>query len=232
MKRTTLGKILRIVAIVLMGFSAAVTLLSGIGLTCVALAPEKYASMAALVPYKWLYQLSLLITIAIAVYAIRATVGLARSRNWGYKAAVIALALTIVFGAAHVFMSQTLRGKSMPNDMRVYVAVLALIVLLLLRIPGIWKQVIFSGGGAGGAGTAPAGLSMILAALAFLTVQFWAGATHTWEGVNFADAFHNQLTLVGWALMILGVGFVAWPKLAGIAQSAKEKKVLYRLDRL
>lgn len=215
MKRTTLGKVLRIIAIVLLGLSAAVTLLSGIGITCVALGAEKYDTMVTLAPYKWFYQLSVLVTIAIGVYGIRSTIGLARSRDWGYRAALYTLIATIIFGGIHVAVSQALRGKAMPNELRVYVAAFTLIIFLLLRLPGAWNQIRFSTGNGQGSGdiTGPAAaISLLLAGLAFLTVQYWAGPTHTWDGVNYADAFHPSLSVAGWGMLVASLVILAYPR--------------------
>jgi hypothetical protein len=49
-----MGKFLRFIGIVFMGLSAAITFLGGARTTCVALAAEKYDSMVAIAPYKWL----------------------------------------------------------------------------------------------------------------------------------------------------------------------------------
>ena len=46
------SKILRGIAVTLMGIAVAITLLAGVGTTCVAIGAENYESMAALVPYK------------------------------------------------------------------------------------------------------------------------------------------------------------------------------------
>lgn len=210
MKRTTLGKALRVIAILLMGLTAAVTLLSGIGITCVALGAEKYESMAALAPFKWFYQLSVLLTIGLGIYGLRATIGLVRSRRQSYRDALLALIGTIVFGAIHVFVSQALRGKSMPNDLRVYLSLLTLLLFLLLRLPGLWQQINLEGSHNSGEGGLAAGLSLILMGLAFLTVPLWAGPTHTWDGINYAAAFQSTLAPLGIALTGSGMLWLLW----------------------
>ncbi len=49
------GKILRIIGIVLLGVTAVITLLGGIGTTCVALNAANYEGMEAIAQYQWLY---------------------------------------------------------------------------------------------------------------------------------------------------------------------------------
>jgi len=67
-------KLLRFLAVILMGLTAAFTVLSGAGTSCVALVAEKYGSkMASIVPYKWLYLIFVLVTIAIGILGLRTT---------------------------------------------------------------------------------------------------------------------------------------------------------------
>jgi hypothetical protein len=47
-----------------------------------------------------------------------------------------------------------------------------------------------------------------------LTIQYTMGSTHTWGGVNYADAFNSSMMVIGLALLLLGAGlFVNWNKL-------------------
>jgi hypothetical protein len=199
-----LGKILRIAAIILLGLTAVFSLLGGIGSTCVAFAAEKYPSMSAIVPFKWLYILYVILTIAASLYAVRATVNLARNKPGAYRQAIIAILACLGLALAQVISSRLLRGKSMPNDLRVYVSFLALVVFLLLRIPRIWQQSGLGNPGSGDPGLA-AGAALFLSGATVLTVHLWAGPTHTFSGVNFADVWHLQLTLLGWGLIALSL---------------------------
>jgi hypothetical protein len=49
-----------------------------------------------------------------------------------------------------------------------------------------------------------AGAALIMGGLLTLTVHLWAGNTHTWNGINYADAWHTQLSVIGWGLIISG----------------------------
>ncbi|KAA3646513.1 MAG: hypothetical protein DWQ07_09890 [Chloroflexi bacterium] len=207
---TTLGKILRVVGIILLGLTAAFHLLGGIGTACVALGAENYDSMVGIAPFKWLYQFFVLATIAVAVYAIRCTIAFARSKEKSYRDALVILVIGAVLSGVHVVSSQILRGASMPNDARLYMNILTLVVFLVFNIPAIREAMalgLATGGGTAGTGL---GVAAIIMGISTLTVQIWAGPTHTFGGVNFADVWHTQLALAGWGLILLGVGLVAW----------------------
>lgn len=197
------AKFLRFVGIVLMALTGGFTLLGGIGTTCAALFPTKYESMTPLAPFQWLYILFVLTGIAIGVWGIRATVKLVRGTSDSYKLSLYALVAGVMVGGFHIYMSRLLRGKSMPVDAVVYMTVFTLAVFLLFRIPFLWQGVNFEKGDrknnrmAGGAAS-------ILLGIMTLTIQFTMGTTHTWGGVNYANAFFDLMTVTGVALLLLG----------------------------
>jgi hypothetical protein len=206
-RNSVFGKVLRIVGIVLMGITAAFTLMGGAGTTCVALAAEKFGErMAPLVPYKWLYITFVLVTLAVGVMGIRAVILLIKGRPNAYRFTVNTLALGILVGVVHMTVSRSLRGSSMPVDAVFYLTLLTLVVFLVFRIPAIWQVVDFEK-------PSPdknlprnaAAITLLFSCLLTLTVQVWAGPTHMFDGVNYADAWHTQLTLLGWALGLLGM---------------------------
>jgi len=204
---TRLGKILRIAGIILLGLTAMFNLLGGIGSTCISFAGAKFAaeseSMAKLLPYAWLYQLFVVFTIPAALYAAYATIQVVRNRPGAYRKALLAILACLILAAIQMTASHLLRGKSQPNDMRVYISLLALIVFLIFRLPGMWQQTGFGQPGGDGNGIA-AGLAMFLAGVMVLTVPQWAAPTHTFSsGINYADAWHTQLTWLG-ALLVGG----------------------------
>lgn len=211
------AKFLRFIGIVLMGLTGGFTLLGGIGTTCAALFPAKYESMAALAPFQWLYILFVITGIAIGLWGLWATIKLVRGTSDAYKMSMQALIAGVLIGELHIYMSQMLRGKSMPVDAVVYTTVLTLVIFLLFRIPFIWQGVNFDKGNtksnlpAGGAAT-------ILLGIMTLTIQYTMGTTHTWGGVNYADAFNTSMTVIGVGLLILGAGlFVSAAKVWGPA---------------
>lgn len=207
-----IAKFLRFIGILLMGLTGGFTLLGGIGTSCAALFPTRYESMAALAPFQWLYILFVITGIAIGVWGIWATVKLVRGTSDSYTMSLQALIAGTLIGGLHIYISQMLRGKSMPVDAVVYTTVLTLAVFLLFRIPFIWQGVNFEKGSfksnlpAGGA-------AAILLGIMTLTIQYTMGSTHTWGGVNYADAFNTAMTLTGFGLLLLGAGlFVSGAK--------------------
>lgn len=200
-------KILRFIGILLMSLTAAFTVLSGVGTTCVALGAENYQSMAAIVPYKWLYVLFVIVTLAIGVMGVRAVVLLAKGRKNAYRYSLITLVAGIVVGGIHMLVSRALRGSSMPVDTVVYTTLLTLIVFLIFRIPQIWKLVDFSQAKGNSKNVGGGLAAMVMGGMA-LSIPMWMASTHTFNGINYADAFHNALTGIGWGLTGIGTGFI------------------------
>lgn len=198
-----IAKALRFIGILLMGLTGGFTLLGGVGTSCAALFPTKFGSMAALAPFQWLYILFVLTGIAIGVWGIWATVKLVKGAPDSYKMSLKALVAGVVIGFIHIYASRALRGKSLPVDAVVYTTVLTLIVFLLFRIPGIWQGVNFDKGGSNR--TAGGAAAILLGALT-LTIQYTMASTHTWGGVNYADAFNMGMTITGIGLLLLGAG--------------------------
>lgn len=216
---SSFAKFLRFIGILLMALTGGFTLLGGIGTTCAALFPTNFGSMAALAPFQWLYILFVLAGIVLGVMGIRATILLIKGADKSYRDALIALIAGVVIGILHIYASRALRGKSMPVDAVVYTTVLALAVFLLFRIPSIWQGVDFTRGNA--KTNQPAGgAAAILLGLMTLTIQYTMGATHTWGGVNYADAFNASMTLAGVFLLALGAALlIPWDGLASVFRS-------------
>ncbi len=215
-----MGKLLRFIAIVFMGLTAVFTLMGGIGTTCVALAAEKYDSMASIAPYKWLYVIFVLVTTAIGVMGIRAVVLLIQRKPNAYRYSMIALISGVVVGVIHMAVSRALRGSSMPVDGVVYITFLTLIIFLILRIPAIWNKVDFTKARKSESEMA-GGAAAIISGLLALTIQYWMAPTHTLAGVNYADAFHAAMLVSGASLLLIGCGlslFVLWPGIKSYSQ--------------
>ena len=210
---SSFAKFLRFIGIALMALTGGFTLLGGIGTTCAALAPTNYDSMAALAPFQWLYILFVIAGIALGVMGIRATIMLVKGADKSYNDALVALIAGVVVGFIHIYMSRMLRGKSMPVNAVVYTTVLTLAIFLLFKIPAVWQGVDFAKAKANK--NKPAGgVAAIILGLMTLTIQYTMGATHTWGGVNYADAFNASMTAAGIGLLLLGAAlFVPWEML-------------------
>jgi hypothetical protein len=216
-RNTWWGKTLRFIGILLMGITALFTLAGGLGTTCVALNPTGFGeSMAKLAPFQWLYILFVIVTTAIGVLAARAVFLLAKGRPNSYRFAVTTLVLGILVGTIHIFVSQALRGKSMPVDGVVYTTVLTLLVFLIFRLPKIWQGVDYTSSGSGDhSGRLAAAITLLVTGALTLTVQFWAGPTHTWEGTNWAAAFLVTSTMLGLGQVMGGAALLLLQEKSG-----------------
>lgn len=200
------AKFLRFIGIVLMALTAGFTLLGGVGTGCAAFAPlnpDWADTMGPLAQMQWLYIFYVVAGVAIGIAGVRAVVQLVRGDSKAYRDTLIVLLAGVVIGAIHIATSRMLRGKSMPVDAVVYATVLTLLVFLLFRIPGIWQGVDFAHG-KGKDNHLAGGAAAIVFGLLTLTIQYTVGATHTWGGINYADAFNLTMTFVGAGSVLLG----------------------------
>lgn len=214
-RNTWWGKILRIIGILFMGITALFTIASGAGTTCVALNPTGFGeSMAKLAPFQWLYIVFVVATTAIGIMAARAVFLLVKGKPNSYRYTLIALVLGIVVGIIHIFVSRYLRGGSMPVDAVVYTTILTLAVFLIFRFPKIWQGVDFTTGDSNDdAGHLAAAITLIVTGILTLTVQYWAGPTHTWSGINWADAWYPFVWIMGISLVLGGLLTAFWEPL-------------------
>jgi len=207
-------KIVRVIAIVLVALTAVVNVAGGAGTYCAAFTPEKYDSMKALIPLQWLYQILVFIVVGVGLAGAWSTYSLARAQKNSYGAALTILIVGVALAVVQMAASRSLRGKSMPTDLRLYVGGLTLIVFLFLRLPGIW-QASGMGDSASGSGAwqAPTGVASIVMGLTVLTVPLWVGNSHTFDGFNWVHAWDWQLLLIGVALLLGGTALLAQRRL-------------------
>lgn len=111
MQKNTLGKILKIVAIVFMGLTAAMNLLGGVGTVCAAFLTENFESMAPLLPYQWLYQPLMILTILTAIAGGWVTIRLIGGGERARRNALIVLIIGSVLATIHVVASLAIRGR-------------------------------------------------------------------------------------------------------------------------
>ncbi len=200
-------KALRFIGILFMGITAAVTLLGGVGTTCVALDATKYESMKAIANFQWLYIAYVVIGVALGVLGIRATIQLIRAKKGAEKSALLILSSGVIIGVIHMLTSRALRGSSMPVDGVVYINVLTLVIFLVFQLPKVKEMSLFQTETADDA-SAAGGMTAFVAGLLALSVQMWAGPTHLLGGVNYADAFHGAMLGIGSILVLLGLALI------------------------
>jgi hypothetical protein len=197
---------LRILAIVLLSLTAAMTLLGAIGTTCVAFNAEKYGPrMALMAPVKPILQALVFISLAAGLFGVFAIVRLARGREKAYLQNIIFLVSACAASGIQFYYSLSLRGSTAPNNVRLYLTGFTLLVLLLLRLPGIWARTGFGGHNTGtdtlqGSG----GLALFLCGLVTITTPVWAAPTHIIDGFNTANVLLWPLLGFGAIMMLLG----------------------------
>lgn len=197
---------LRTIAIILLGLSAAFTLLGGGGSTCIAFRPEQFgAKWAPFIAIKPTFQALVVISLAAALYGIYAIIQLVKSKPGAYARVIIFLVVGGAASAVQYYYSMTLRGSTAPNNIRLYTTLVTLIVMLLLRfLPGAWERTGFSGQ-AGSAGTRTGtGAALMVCGLLTLTTPWWAASTHMVAGYNTANELLWPLILGGAALLAAG----------------------------
>jgi hypothetical protein len=204
------GKIIRIVAIILMGMTAAMNLLGGIGTTCAAFSNNVGYRMAfiELKDYRWLYQIFVVTTIIIGLAGIWATVKLVRGGSNVYRDVLIILVIGTIVAGIHYFTSMALRGKAAPANVKFYLNIFTLIVFLVFRIPSIWKNLDFNSPGGKNETNSGAGLAAIMIGTLTLTIFSWAGPSHTFFTENWTYVLQVPLTLVGIGLLLMGIGLL------------------------
>ncbi len=201
------AKLLRIAGIILMSLAAAFTLMGGAGTTCVALDPTGFGGkFSGIAPFQWLWILFVLFGIAIGVMGVRAVVMLIKGRKHAYRASMIALLLGILLNAIHMFASRALRGSSMPVDGVLYTNILTLIVFLIFRIPKVWQGVNYEKPETDQkTDKFTSASALIVVGFLALTIQFMMSPTHTLDGINYADAWHITMSIIGAGLILAGV---------------------------
>jgi hypothetical protein len=211
MERKWWAKALRVVGIVMMALTAVFTIMGGAGTTCVAFNPGGFGGkFSGIAPYQWLYILFVVVTLAFGVMGARAVYLLIKNRRNAYRYSVIALVGGSIVGVTHVMVSRALRGGSMPVDMVTYINILTLVLFLIFRIPAIWKEIGFGEPVQTNTAGMAGGLASIMCGATALTIQYWMGATHTIGGVNYADAWHIPMQVIGWLLVYCGVVLATW----------------------
>lgn len=208
------SRFLRIMAIVFLSLTAAMTLLGAIGTTCVAFFAENFGPrMAPLIPVKPIFQALVFISLIAGVYGVFSIVRLAKGRHAAYRQTLIFLVIGLAASGVQFYYSLTLRGSTAPNNMRLYLTAITLVIMLLFRLPGIWQRSGFDSMSSekakrDGAG----GLALILCGLVTITTPIWAYPTHNINDINTVNVLFWPLLLVGAFLILIGGGIFFFQK--------------------
>jgi len=222
------GKILRILAIIFMGLTAAMNLLGGAGTSCAAFSNSVAYRLAFrdLLDYRWLYQGLVITTVIIGLVGIWAAIKLVRGGPSVYRNALIVLVIGSILGGIQYYASLSLRGAAAPANMKFYINAITLIYFLILGIPGIREKVDFSSMGNDKAEKAAvSGMAAILAGTVILTVFTWAGPSHTFNGENWVYVFYTPLMVSGTLLGISGIASLLWSAREIFHQEVVEAKL-------
>ena len=224
------AKILRVIAILLLGMTAGMNILGGAGTFCAAFSNNVGYRMAFkdIMDYRWLYQVVMVLTIPTGIAGVLALVKLIRGKSGAFKFSMIVLIIGTILGATQFIASMVLRGKATPANVKFFTNIATLVYFVILQIPGIRKLLDDSGPVDKSETNAAGGLVAFLAGLLTLTVFFWAGPSHTFFGENWTFVFETPLVVVGTVLLVGGFLMVLREILSYVSgySSAQNSKLL------
>ena len=229
--RTPTGKTLRIIAIIFMGLTAAMNIVSGIGTSCAAFLTKDYPPFwdILVAELQWLWQSFVFVTLLIGLAGIWSVVQLVRCKPKAYRNAMILLVLGTIVNGIHVYYSQIILGSVIPVVMTLLTNVITLVLFIIFGTPGLRDQIMFDGEGDPISGATASGLTAILVGIILLSTSSWAGPSHTFaDGVNLVNVLRVPLLAGGSILTIGGLATLLWTALditfpRAIRRSAEDK---------
>ena len=199
-------KALKVLAIILLGMTAAMNLLGGAGTFCAAFSNNVGYRMAfkAIMDYRWLYQIVMVTTILTGIAGVMALVNLIKGKPGVYRFTMIVLIIGTLLGGTQFFASMILRGKATPANVKFFINLATLLFFLILQVPGIKEKVDFSQPSDKSEMNSAGGLVAFLAGITTLTIFSWAGPSHTFFGENWVFVFEWPLIVIGTVLIVGG----------------------------
>ncbi len=204
------AKTIRIIAIVLMGLTAAMNVLGGIGTVCAAFLTKDYPPMWVLMDYQWLYQSLMITTIIIGIFGFFALRKLVRGNPTAYRYTIITLVIGTVLAGIQFYASSVIRGKAVPANVKFYVNAFTLIIFVVLNFPKIKKWIDFSKPLKKTDQAKAGGLTSFVAGVIVLTVFIWVGPSHSYMGANWVMDFAIPILAAGSLLVIGGISSMIW----------------------
>lgn len=193
-----------------MAIASVFSLISGIGTVCLAFAFKNYPMFPGLKPFVGQLQLITIVTLVAGfIFAILAYAFI-RGEKWAYVASLITLLIGLGFGAWHMYISMTGRGGVAPGNLRVIVDAMAIVILLIVRLPMIWNKIDLSHplGSDKGSYNNPVGMAFGLVGLGLLSTPLYAGAAHTFGEINFIQALLPELYIIGGGFLLAGISLM------------------------
>ena len=223
-------KTLKVLAIILLGMTAAMNLLGGAGTYCAAFSNNVGYRMAfkAIMDYRWIYQIVMVTTIFTGIAGVMALVNLLKGKPGVYRFTMIVLIIGTLLGGTQFFASTILRGKATPANVKFFTNLVTLVYFLILGLPGIKDKVDFSNPSDKSEMNSAGGLVAFLAGITTLTIFAWAGPSHTFFGENWVFVFEWPLVVIGTMLIVGGFLVVLREMLNHLTQKAaiQEKKIV------
>ena len=199
-------KALRVIAIILLGMTAAMNLLGGAGTYCAAFSSNVGYRMAfkAIMDYRWIYQIVMVTTILIGIAGVFALVKLIKGSSGIYRFTMIVLIIGTILGGTQFFTSLVLRGKATPANVKFFTNVVTLVYFMILGLPGLRDKIDFSKSSDKSEMNSAGGMVAFLAGITTLTIFYWAGPSHTFFGENWVFVFELPLIVSGTILLVGG----------------------------
>jgi hypothetical protein len=210
----------------LLGASTVMTLLGAIGTACLAWNGNFYPPKVFgwIVPHMPTYQLLVYIGLAAGVALAVVTYALLRGDKWFFIGALIFLLIGGGAAAYQMYLTSSLKNISFfataPTNVRFYITALTLIVLLIVRIPGVWNKTGLDKSGGKSNFAAPTGITLLLTGLMLITAPMWAAPEHIVDGFNYVTTLQLPLVVDGLALMMGGAGMLAYRRIAQRVRAA------------
>ena len=204
------ASLLRKIALVLFGLAVAFTLLGGLGTTCVAFNAQAYGkAFEKFIAYKFEYQMLVYVGIVTGLVGLVALWGMVKGKKWAYLLGLLVLLVGVAAALAQMYYTSTIKQvsffKTAPTNMRMYTTLLSLIVMLIVRVPGIWKHVDFTKASSKSSAGPAAGLTACAMGILTVTTPLWAGASHMVDGYNTVYVLGWQLLVAGGAMIVGGI---------------------------
>jgi len=219
-------KTLKVVAIILLGMTAAMNLLGGAGTYCAAFSMDVGYRMAfkAIMDYRWLYQIVMVLTIPTGIAGVMALVNLIKGKPGVYRFIMIVLVIGTLLGGTQFIASTILRGKATPANVKFFTNLGTLVFFLVMGLPGFKDKIDFSEPSDKSEMNSAGGLVAFLAGITTLTIFAWAGPSHTFFGENWVFVFEWPLVVIGTALILGGFLVVLREVLKGAAKQSESRE--------
>lgn len=214
---------LKIFAIVMMGFTAAMNVLGGSGTVCAAFLKKYYFAFKAIydADLNWLYQTLMITTIIIGIAGIWSLIKLIKGNKKALTWALIVLVIGTILSATQYFTSLNVMGKAAPANVKFYINAATLILFLVIRFTSLKGKVDFEKSSSKTDNNMAGGLSAFIAGLAFLTVFIWAGPSHTYMGESWVELYTTPIIIAGVSFVTFGLISIIKSFFSMISEEAK-----------